>query len=87
MLDRSLWSNPIKYNFKSLIPDFNMNIKDRIDYINSLKLDERINHRQELILLANKYLFSEECNDKQSLELIRCLSELRTSRFIQSDMI
>lgn len=63
-----------------------MDIQEKIDYVNSLKLDERINHWQDLVLLANDYLSSGNIDDKQNLEFINCISGLRTSRFIQSDI-
>jgi hypothetical protein len=63
-----------------------MSIQGKFDYINSLKPDERINHWQELALLANDYLSSENIDDKQNLAFINCIGGLRTSRFIESDI-
>ncbi|WP_320053026.1 hypothetical protein [uncultured Acetobacteroides sp.] len=63
-----------------------MNIREKIDYVNSLKLDERINYWQDLILLANEYLSLGNIDEQQSLDFIDCFRGLRTSRFIQSDI-
>lgn len=63
-----------------------MNIEDKINYINSLKLDERISHWEDLILLANEYLSSKYIEDKLSLNFINCISGIRSSRFMESDI-
>jgi len=63
-----------------------MTIQEKINFINSLKLDDRISHRQDLILLAQNYLGSEKINETQSIELFNCLSSIRTSRFVDSDI-
>ena len=61
-------------------------MKEKIDFINSLTLDERIKYWQDLIMLANQYLKSENITDDQSLSLINCINGLRTSRFIQTEI-
>ena len=61
-------------------------LQNKIDFINALNLDERINHWQDLILLSNKYLNSENINDSLSLKIINCFNGIRISRFIDSDI-
>jgi len=61
-------------------------MQEKINFINSLKLDERISYRQDLILLAQNYLVSETISESQSIELINCLNNIRTSRFVDSDI-
>ena len=63
-----------------------MNTEDKINYINSLALDKRISQWEDLILLSNDYLNSQNIEDKLSLNFINCLSGLRSSRFIESDI-
>lgn len=57
-----------------------------MDYINSLKLDEKINHWQDLKLLVNKYLSSVNITHQQNLDIIDCLRGIRMSRFIDSNV-
>ena len=62
-----------------------MNTEDKINRINSLKLDERMSHLEDLILLSNDYLSSQNIEDEMSLNFINCLNGLRSSRFIESE--
>ncbi|MEO6303050.1 MAG: hypothetical protein ABIP51_07740 [Bacteroidia bacterium] len=61
-----------------------MNIQEQIDNINSLELDKRINFITDLINISNSYILGDG-NHSLGLNIINCLSSLRTSRFIESD--
>jgi len=62
-----------------------MDFKKKIAFINSLKLDERIEYVDELLDLVSKF---ENINTKTitlGLNIVDCLQGIRTSRFIESD--
>lgn len=63
-----------------------MDIQKKIDSINALKLDNRIEHIEELLEFASKFKNLNNNNETLGLKVINCLQGIRSSRFIDSDM-
>jgi hypothetical protein len=64
-----------------------MNIQERIDFINSLKLDTRVSYLREVVSFAKDFLNTkEEINKILGENILYCLNGIRSSRFIDSDV-
>lgn len=63
-----------------------MNIQEQIDKINSFELDKRLSLISDLIAISNNYLSLKEVNNSLGINIISCLSSIRTYRFIESEI-
>ena len=63
-----------------------MNIQKQIEIINSLEVNERINHINDLLIMVSKFETLINDNEIQGLSILDCLSNIRASRFVESDM-
>lgn len=63
-----------------------MEIIDRIKLINSFALDKRVQYASELISITNQILKEDPNNIELAENILSCMSGLRTSRFIESDV-
>lgn len=65
---------------------FNMKIKEKIEFINSIKIDERVAYWEELGTMSIEYLHTNKRDENLILEIINCLNGIRSSRFMESNV-
>jgi hypothetical protein len=63
-----------------------MDIKKKIDQINSLKLNDRLAVWQDLLVMAKEFANLETKDDILGVELVNCINDVRSARFIESDV-
>lgn len=59
---------------------------DKIDHINSLPYNERVNYVNVLIDLVNEYLINNSKDEPLGVKLVKCIVGVRASELINSEV-